>query len=122
MSVLGNQRRTLLTLLGSLYDHWHLDRNLAARIQALLTRNRSFGSRDRRLYRELIYSTLRYLPWIEPVLGRDPEYAVRLIAWLAADAPATENFRRTLIADWPACPTSIAAKSALLNRDATFGL
>jgi 16S rRNA (cytosine967-C5)-methyltransferase len=122
MSVVGSQQRTLIHLLAQLRPHWRNDRNLPARIQTLLARNRSFGSRDRRLYRELIYATLRYLPWIEPVLDRDAEHAARLIAWLAADAPATENFRRTLIADWPACPSGVAAKAALLTSDATFGM
>ena len=122
MSVVGSQQRTLIHLLTQLRPHWRSDRNLPARIQTLLARNRSFGSRDRRLYRELIYSTLRYLPWVEPVLEREPEHAVRLVAWLAADAPATENFRRTLVADWPACPPSVAAKTTLLTSGAIFGL
>lgn len=67
---------------------------LPARIQTLLARNRAFGSRDRRLYRELIYTTLRFLPWIEPLLDSAPEEAVRRVALLASDVPATTAFRR----------------------------
>jgi len=93
MSVAGSQQRTFLDLLAQLRPHWRRDRNLPARIQALLARHRAFGSRDRRLYRELIYTTLRYLPWIEPALDRDPALAVQLVASLAADSPATANFR-----------------------------
>jgi 16S rRNA (cytosine967-C5)-methyltransferase len=114
MSVLGNQRRTLLTLLGALFDYWREDRNLAARIQTLLARNRSFGSRDRRLYRELIYTTLRYLPWMEPLLQTRSETAVSCIAWLAADLPATSAFRAAFVGHWPPCPCSVAAKAAIL--------
>ena len=33
----------------------------------------------RRLYRELIYTTLRHLPWIEPVLETTPAEAVRRV-------------------------------------------
>lgn len=115
MSIISGQQRTLLNLLALLRPHWRADRNLPARIQALLTRNRSFGSRDRRLYRELIYTTLRFLPWIEPLLAREADHAVRLIAWLGADAPATLHFRSTLVAGLPDCPASVADKVALLN-------
>ncbi len=93
MSVAANQKRIFLRLLAALQPHWRMDPALPARIQALLARDRSFGSRDRRLYRELIYTTLRHLPWIEPLLDGDPDDAVRLVAWLAADLPATHAFR-----------------------------
>jgi 16S rRNA (cytosine967-C5)-methyltransferase len=93
MSVIPNQQRTFLRLLGELRPYWRTDQNLPARIQQLLARERSFGSRDRRLYRELIYCTIRYLPWIEPWLDRDPAEAIRRVAWLAADLPATSRYR-----------------------------
>ena len=117
MSVAGSQQRTLLHLLAQLRPHWRTDRNLPARIQTLLSRNRSFGSRDRRLYRELIYTTLRFLPWIEPALERDPEFATRVIAWLAAESSSTAAFRANAVSDWPACPPQIAEKAATLNTD-----
>ncbi|MEO6001512.1 MAG: RsmB/NOP family class I SAM-dependent RNA methyltransferase [Opitutus sp.] len=117
MSVVGSQQRTLLQLLLQLRPNWRTDRNLPARIQALLARNRSFGSRDRRLYRELVYTAIRYLPWIEPLLADDGERAVRLIAWLAADVPATAPFRRELVSDLPACPDHVIEKAELINRD-----
>lgn len=116
MSIAANQQRTLLALLAKLRLHWHRDRALPARIQKLLTSNRAFGSRDRRLYRELIYTTLRYLPWIEPSLDDSPDLAARLIAWLAADSPATGKFRAALVSDWPPTPPSVAAKSAFISQ------
>ncbi len=116
MSRAGSQQRTLLALLAALRPHWRSDRHLPARIQSLLARNRAFGSRDRRLYRELIYTTLRYLPWIEPHLDPAPDLAVRLVAWLAADAPASENFRAVHLADWPPCPFTLAEKISTLSH------
>lgn len=93
MSPAGNQQRTLLRLLAALRPHWRRDAALPARIQALLARHRAFGARDRRLYRELIYTTLRHLPWIEPLLDAAPDEAIRRVAWLAAETPATKAFR-----------------------------
>jgi 16S rRNA (cytosine967-C5)-methyltransferase len=120
MSVVGSQQRTFLHLLSLLRPHWHQDRNLPARIQSLLALNRSFGSRDRRLYRELIYTTLRYLPWIEPLLDSQPEPALQITAWLAAETRATASFRAALIADWPPCPSTVSAKTQELLRRFTF--
>ena len=96
MSVAANQQRTFLRLLASLRPHWRTDAALPARIQTLLAAHREFGSRDRRLYRELIYTTLRYLPWVEPLLDAQPDEAVRRVAWLAAEVPATKAFRAVL--------------------------
>jgi len=101
VSIAANQQRTFLRLLAALQPHWRRDRALPARIQNLLTRDRAFGSRDRRLYRELIYTTLRHLPWIEPYLGSDPAEAVRRVAWLAADLPATAPFRAAFASGHP---------------------
>src|SRR5688500_463123 len=117
MSVAGSQQRTSLHLLAQLRPHWQSDRNLPARVQTLLSRNRSFGSRDRRLYRELAYTALRFLPWIDSALEHDPEHATRIIAWLASDSPSTESFRRTLISEWPACPPGVSGKAEILNSD-----
>ena len=93
MSVVDNQQRTLLRLLAELRPHWRREAALPARLQARLAAQRGFGSRDRRLYRELIYTTLRHLPWVEPLLDTEPAEAVRRLAWLAADLPATRAFR-----------------------------
>lgn len=101
MSVAASQKRTLLALLAQLRPHWRRDPGLPARIQALLAGRREFGSRDRRLYREFIYTTLRYLPWIEPLLDAAPDEAVRRLAWLSAELPATREFRRTFATGAP---------------------
>jgi 16S rRNA (cytosine967-C5)-methyltransferase len=117
MSVAGSQQRTILELLSQLRPHWRRDRNLPARIQNLLAQRRAFGSRDRRLYRELIYTTLRYLPWIEPHLGgASSELALQLIAWFAAESPTTDHFRRALLKDWPPISSSLAEKTSTLAQ------
>ena len=93
MSVVGNQAQTFLRLLQPLRTRWHSDAALPKCIQMLISQERAFGSRDRRLYRELVYTTLRHLPWIEPWLDRDANEAVRRVAWLANETPATHAFR-----------------------------
>jgi 16S rRNA (cytosine967-C5)-methyltransferase len=131
----ANQARTLLRLLAALRPHWRRDRDLPARIRTLLAGEKSFGSRDRRLYRELIYTAVRYLPWIEPQLDSAPDLAVAALAWLAADTPATASFRAAILRVgpdlsavglakedvpggpvWPPCPTDVAAREAELRR------
>ncbi|HVU33258.1 MAG TPA: RsmB/NOP family class I SAM-dependent RNA methyltransferase [Opitutaceae bacterium] len=114
MSVVANQQRTFLRLLGALRSHWHTDSALPARIQSLLARNRQFGARDRRLYRELIYTAIRYLPWIEPLLDRERERAVRIVAWLAPDLRETSRFRSETCGDWPPSAT-LAERAAFLD-------
>jgi 16S rRNA (cytosine967-C5)-methyltransferase len=118
MSLTGSQQKIFLRLVAALRPNWHSDVNLPAGISELFAANRSFGSRDRRLYRELIYTTLRFLPWIEPLLDTDPDRAAKAVAWLAADLPATKGYRAALCADWPACPPSVAAKAAHLGASA----
>src|SRR5947208_340284 len=81
----GSQQKIVLRLIATLRPHLHRDPGLPTRIQELFAANRSFGSRDRRLYRELIYTTLRFLPWIESLLDQDADGASKAVAWLAAD-------------------------------------
>ncbi|MSU65729.1 MAG: RsmB/NOP family class I SAM-dependent RNA methyltransferase [Opitutus sp.] len=117
MSLAGSQQKVFLRLLAALRPNWHSDANLPAGIAELFAANRSFGSRDRRLYRELIYTTLRFLPWIEPLLDSDPARAAQVVAWLAADLPATHAYRAATSGDWPPCPPTVAAKAAHLGTD-----
>lgn len=118
MSRTGSQQRTLTDLLGRLRRHWRTDAALPARIETLLGRDRRLGSRDRRLYRELIYTALRYLPWAEPLLESDPAEAVRRIAWLSPETPAVAPFRSDLTAGLPPCPSEIEERASLLGASA----
>lgn len=115
MSVVGNQREIYLRLVAALRPYWRSDQQLPERLQALLAREKRFGSRDRRLYRELLYTTVRYLPWIEAALDTDPNYAASVTAWLAASNRATESYRNELTQGWDHCPEDIAAKAVILK-------
>ncbi len=117
MSLSGSQQKVFLRLIAVLRPHWHTDPSLPLRIQQEFAANRSFGSRDRKLYRELIYTTLRYLPWIEPLLDTDPDRACIIVAWLAADLPATRAYRTGTCTGWPRCPATVAARAAHLHFD-----
>lgn len=119
MSLSGSQQKVFLRLLAALRPHWHRDRNFPSHVQALFAANRAFGSRDRKLYRELIYTTLRYLPWIEPLLESDPTRGAKIAAWLSADLPATRSYRAAVSGDWPPTPATIAAKAKHLGSDPT---
>jgi 16S rRNA (cytosine967-C5)-methyltransferase len=113
----GSQQRTLLEILGRLRPHWATDAGLPARIEAMLGGDRRLGSRDRRLYRELIYTALRYLPWIEPLLDSDPPEAARRAAWLAGGLTCRESLSETEIAGGlPPCPAGADEKARILSR------
>lgn len=112
--IAANQQRTFLGQLAAVLPHVRSDSALPRRIKELLGRNRALGSRDRRLYRELLYTAIRYLPWVEPLLARDPDTAVQAIAWLAPEMKDTAAFRAALLDGWPATPPTLAEKSAVL--------
>jgi 16S rRNA (cytosine967-C5)-methyltransferase len=130
MSRLDNQRRLFLELIETLRPHWRRDPGLPARIQRWLATHRA-GSRDRRLYRELAYTALRVLPWIEHA---SPDEVVGIVAACAAPSPATEAFITAYALDplptrcepalllpaWLAdeCPAALAPvqRAALLTR------
>ena len=118
-SIIRNQQQTFLRLWQSMLPHVRTDRALPARIQVAL-RRRDFGSRDRRLYRELIYTAVRHLPWMEELAGRTEAELFRALAWLSAEMPATHEFRSTLIADWPDCPPNVAGRSQFLGVSREF--
>jgi 16S rRNA (cytosine967-C5)-methyltransferase len=114
----ASQGRTFLQLFAALRPHVATDRNLPSRLQQLLAREKRFGSRDRRLYRELLYTALRHLPWIDARLATDsPDDAIRATAWLAADTPATRAFREHWTAGWPEVPATVADKARHLSAD-----
>ena len=115
MGIAANQQRRFLDYLALLRPHLTRDSALPRRIKELLGRDRAIGARDRRLYRELIYTTLRYLPWIEPWLDPALDTAARIAAWLAPEMRDTANYRRELTVGWPSVPESLAAKASDLT-------
>lgn len=87
----------------------HTDRNFPAWVQRTLAADRRFGSRDRRFYRELIYTAVRFRPWIEAVRSDDRG---RAALWLSADNADTADARAALQIDprrGAACPRPLAS-------------
>ncbi|MDF9826908.1 16S rRNA (cytosine967-C5)-methyltransferase [Ereboglobus sp. PH5-10] len=124
MSRAENQLRTFETLWDEIRPHIRTDRNLPARIQQRLAKEKRFGSRDRRLYRELIYTALRHLPWLEtqnthasPSFIPHSELRISHLAlWLAPDTPGTLPLKQQLLANFPPAPATIAERAALLGE------
>lgn len=114
--IIANQQRYFQEFIAALHPHWRHDSALPRRLKELLGRNRSLGSRDRRLYRELLYTALRHLPWLEPLLEPPGDEAARLTAWLAPELKDTHAFRAALCADWPAPAATLAERAAQLGR------
>lgn len=115
-AIAANQQRLFLAFLAELRPHVRRDSALPRRIKELLARQRAIGSRDRKLYRELIYTWLRFLPWTDPLLDSAPDLGAKVIAWLAPDLKATTAYRAAHCGDWPAGPATLAEKAAVLER------
>ncbi len=87
--VAAGQARALLRMLAELAPHARRT-DLPARIETAIKGEPGAGSRDRKLYREILYTWVRCLPWME---ARSPSEALALAATLAAETPATSRFR-----------------------------
>jgi 16S rRNA (cytosine967-C5)-methyltransferase len=103
MSIAHNQLRIARELWARLQP---LDRGVPARLQTLLA-DRRFGSRDRRLYRELLFTALRQARALAPL---DPDnWAAHLVA-TCAPTPETEPLR----AAYPGPPPPLPEPLSLL--------
>jgi 16S rRNA (cytosine967-C5)-methyltransferase len=114
--IAANQQRLFLAFLAELRPHLRTDSALPRRIKEIFARHRAIGSRDRKLYRELVYTALRFLPWIEPLLDTDPATATKITAWLAPELKPTSAYRAAHCADWPPVPATLAAKAEVLQE------
>ena len=114
-NIAANQQRLFLEFLAELRPHLRRDSALPRRIKEIFGRNRSIGSRDRKLYRELVYTALRFLPWIEPRLDDAPATAAKITAWLAPELKPTTHYRTAHCGDWPAVPATLAEKASVLS-------
>ncbi|MEI7567101.1 MAG: hypothetical protein WCJ10_04635, partial [Opitutaceae bacterium] len=115
-NIAANQQRLFLNFLSDLRPHLRRDSSLPRRIKEIFSRNRAIGSRDRKLYRELVYTALRFLPWIEPWLDQSPDMAAKITAWLAPELKPTSAYRAAHCSDWPIVPDALAEKAAMLTR------
>jgi 16S rRNA (cytosine967-C5)-methyltransferase len=114
-NIAANQQRLFLEFVAQLRPHVRRDSSLPRRIKELFARHRAIGSRDRKLYRELAYTWLRFLPWIDPLLDRDAALAAKITAWLAPELKPTSAYRAAHAGDWPPVPDSLAGKAAALS-------
>ena len=114
-NIAANQQRLFLEFLAELRPHLRNDSALPRRIKEIFSRNRSIGSRDRKLYRELVYTFLRFLPWIDSLLDSDPATAAKITAWLAPELKPTSAYRATHCADWPTVPATLVEKANILT-------
>ena len=89
MSVAHNQLRILRELWARLQP---LDRAVPGRLQTLLA-DRRFGSRDRRLYRELLFTALRHARVLSTLSPDDETSWAALLARACAPVRETEAFR-----------------------------
>lgn len=116
--IAANQQRRFLALMRELGPHLRSDSSLPQRIRHLLKRDRSAGSRDRRLYRELVYTALRYLPWVDQLFHTDPANATAAVAFLAPQLPEVTAFRDVFCEGWPPPDDSRpVAERAVILRD-----
>ncbi len=114
-NIAANQQRLFLEFVAELRPHLGRDSALPRRIKEIFARNRSIGSRDRKLYRELVYTYLRFLPWIDPLLDTDAATAAKITAWLAPELKPTSAYRAAHCGDWPAVPATLADKANILT-------
>ncbi len=114
-NIAANQQRLFLDFVAQLRPHVRRDSSLPRRIKELMARHRAIGSRDRKLYRELVYTYLRFLPWIDPILDTDAPLAAKITAWLAPELKPTSAYRAAHCADWPPVPETLAAKFETLR-------
>ncbi len=71
-------------------------RPFLAELRRTMASHRGLGSRDRRIYRELVFSWLRFKPWFEQIARDDERTAVDLLAALASDAPEMASWQGEL--------------------------
>jgi 16S rRNA (cytosine967-C5)-methyltransferase len=114
-NIAANQQRLFLEFFAQLRPHLRRDSGLPRRLKEIFSRNRSLGSRDRKLYRELVFTAVRFLPWVESYFDRDPTTAARITAWLAPELKPTALYRAALCSDWPEVPATLREKASILE-------
>lgn len=112
------QAHTFLELWAGLAPLVRTDRAFPSRLEQRLRQTRRFGSRDRRLYRELSYTVLRYLPWLES--GLTQRGGIEALVWLAADLPAVQPLKWEFTRDWPALPPTMEARARIVQEKASL--
>jgi 16S rRNA (cytosine967-C5)-methyltransferase len=88
--IADNQRRAALGLIAQLEPRLSPGRPFLPEVRGTIALNKGFGARDRRLYRELIFTWLRFRAWFDgarQIAGESA--AMNLLVALAPDSPET---------------------------------
>lgn len=85
--VLANQRRAALEIIDDLARELTPGRPFLAILRTQLSRNKGYGSQDRRRYREIVFAWLRFRSWFDALRAIDGEKALDLLVLLAGDSP-----------------------------------
>ncbi|EDY82446.1 NOL1/NOP2/sun family protein [Verrucomicrobiia bacterium DG1235] len=92
---LHNQRRISYSLIERSRTLLQPGTPFTRELHELFRSQGKFGSKDRRLYRELIYTYLRYLPWLDPIYKEQQKFMDTLIC-LAAPTAEIQSLYPTL--------------------------
>ncbi len=109
----ANQRRILLGLIAAVPEILETGKNFPLSLNRHFRVNSRFGSRDRRLYREFIYTYLRYQPWLDSLFDSEKRFLDTLIT-LATPTPEVAKL-------YPTLGTSIPAESPDKARHRLIG-
>lgn len=114
--ILENQRRNALLLIDAIAHRMPPGRPFIPEMRSAIAAHQGFGARDRRLYRELIFTWLRFRAWFERARASDPQLALNLLIALAPETPETEPLQAALavpgglpLRSWPDLRDGLAA-------------
>ena len=110
-----NQRRIVLALIARVQTILTPGSSFTAELRELFQSQGKFGSKDRRLYRELIYTYLRYRPWLEPLRSEERRFLDTLIL-LASPASEAASLYPTLPDSAPPRP-EVEQRHRLIGRE-----
>ncbi|MBK1879535.1 RsmB/NOP family class I SAM-dependent RNA methyltransferase [Pelagicoccus mobilis] len=113
---LHNQRRIAFSLIERSRTLLKPGTAFTRELHELFRSQGRFGSKDRRLYRELIYTFLRYLPWLEEKL-KDQDNLLDTLIQLAAPTPEIRSLYPTL-SDKTAHESISEQRFKILKREA----
>lgn len=94
-SRLANQRRIALEFGEMAAKLLEPNVNFPKALNRLFRQHPKFGSRDRRLYREIVYTYIRYQPWLEPYRG-DQDRFIDYLVLLASPSKEVVPLYKTL--------------------------
>lgn len=92
---LQNQRRIAFSLIERSRTLLKPGTSFTRELHELFRSQGKFGSKDRRLYRELIFTYLRFLPWLDDQI-KDQEAFTNTLLLLAAPTPEIRSLYPTL--------------------------